>query len=581
MKTIDLHAILQSRLPNLFNKYPKFVSNLVVKILGYFLRIHDVNKFIRENQEKQGFELIDELFETLDFGYLLSNQDLEKIPAEGKLVCVANHPLGALDGLALLKVIGSVRRDVKIIANDILLNLDNLKSLFLPVNIFNKVQRDQIKIIARSLLDEQAIIFFPAAEVSRIGLRGIRDKGWHNGPLYFAKKYKTPILPIFIKGKNSFSFYLISMVFKGLSTFLLGREVFLKRNKTIRIKIGDPIPATVFKENIINSKIQTRLLRRHTYRLAAKRRPTVFKTEKTIIHPVDRKNIKNELLQADFLSMTSDGKKLFKVDWESGQQIVREISRLREVTFRKVGEGTGLKYDFDKYDCHYKHIIVWDENDLEIIGSYRLGVCREILEKIGKDGVYNVSLFEFSPKFDIYWDQSVELGRSFIQEKYWRSNALDNLWQGIGAYLSTLSGIQYLFGAVSISDNYSEQAKALIVYYYKKWFGIDHMVRAKNPYIMTRQLEQDCEHLLNADDMAEDFKNLRSTLKNYGHSIPILFRKYTELCDPSGVKFFDFGVDTNFSNTVDALVLLDLDTLKPNKRERYYKKIPDDSNLKS
>ncbi|MBN1999636.1 lysophospholipid acyltransferase family protein [candidate division KSB1 bacterium] len=580
MNTIDLKAILKSRTPGLFDKYPSFISTLVVKVLGCILHINEANKFIVDNSEKQGLELIDALFDTLDFGYLLSNKDIEKIPAEGKLVCVANHPLGALDGLALLKVIGSVRRDVKIVANDVLLNIDNLKSVFLPVNIFGKVQRDQIKIIAQSLLNEEVIIFFPAAEVSRIGLRGIRDKSWHNGPLYFAKKYKTPILPVYIKGKNSLLFYWVSLIFKGFSTFLLGREVFLKRNKTITMKIGDPIPASVFKENIINSKVQTKLLRRHTYWLGAKRKPPIFKTEKTIIHPVNRKSIKAELAKADFLSMTSDGKKLYKVEWEQGQQIVREIARLREVTFRKVGEGTGLKYDFDKYDYHYKHIIVWDEDDLEIIGSYRLGVCREIMKKQGKEGIYNVSLFDFSPKFDVYWDQSVELGRSFIQEKYWRSNALDNIWQGIGTYLSTLPNINYLFGAVSISDYYSDQAKALIVYYYRKWFGVDQLVRSKNQYIMTRQLEKDCEQLLNADSAAEDFKNLRSTLKNYGYSVPILFRKYTELCETDGVKFLDFGVDTSFSNTVDGLVLLDLNKLKPNKRERYYKKILDESNPK-
>ena len=212
MDNIDLRKVIEAKAPGYFDKFPRFISNFILKLLSRILHLNDINEFLKENSGKLGIEFIDELFERIDFSYLISSQDRIKIPAEGKLICVSNHPLGALDGLALLKMISTIRPDVKIVANDILMVIDNLKELFLPYNIFSsQAQRSRLMGIKNSLLNEECAIFFPAAEVSRLTIRGIRDKKWLKGPLYFAKKYQVPILPVYIKAKNSKLFYFISL----------------------------------------------------------------------------------------------------------------------------------------------------------------------------------------------------------------------------------------------------------------------------------------------------------------------------------------------------------------------------------
>ncbi len=572
MEKLDLREAIESKSPGFFDKYPSFLTNLILRLLRSILRMREINEFLKHHSDKKGFEFIDDLFDYLDFAYLLSSRDRNKIPYEGKLICVANHPLGGLDGLALLKAISSVRTDVKVVANDVLMNITNLKDLFLPFDIFTtKTQKERLMGIKKAIQNEEVVIFFPAAEVSRLTIRGIRDKKWMNGPIYFARKFNTPILPVFIKGRNSFLFYLISLINKNFSMFLLSREILKKRSSQLTIKVGDPIPSHDFAKNLIDTKFQTRLLRRHVYRIGKKKKG-VFKTEKTIIHPVDTKVIKNELSRSDLLATTPDGKKLYLTEFKNATNVMREIFRLREVTFRKVGEGTGNKYDFDQYDKWYKHIVLWDDEALEIVGSYRLGLCHEIIEEHGIKGIYNASMYKFSDKFQEYVKKSVELGRSFIQQKYWRSNALDYLWQGIGGFLSQHPEVQYLFGAVSISDNYSATAKSLIVYFYKKWFGGDeNLVHADNRFVITKQQATEADQILSSDEYNADFRNLKTTLKNLGYTVPVLFRKYSELCDKDGVKFLDFGVDVSFSNVVDGFVFLELSKLKETKKKRYYK----------
>ncbi|MEE4310371.1 MAG: GNAT family N-acyltransferase [candidate division KSB1 bacterium] len=571
MESINLKEIFDAHLPGYFDKYPKFISRLVLNLLERILMIPEINQFLARGKDKHGFEFIDELFDYLDFSYLISSQDQLKIPSEGKTIIVANHPLGALDGLALLRAVATVRQDVKIVANDILMHVDNLSDHFLPFNVFStRPQRKHIEGIRQSILNDEAIIFFPAAEVSRLSLKGIRDRAWLNGPLYFARKFQTPVLPIYIKARNTYLFYYASLLHKRFSMFLLAREIDKKRNKSITLRVGDPIPSEHFTSSVINTKYQSRLLKRHVYRLG-KKKPGIFKTVKTIIHPVDTKIIKNELAHAQLLTTTSDGKSLYLVEFDRSPNVVKEISRLREVTFRKVGEGTGAKTDFDRYDKYYKHIVLWDDDSLDIVGSYRLGLSKDIIDEYGVDGLYNASLFNFSDRFMPYLEQSLELGRSFVQQKYWRSNALDQLWQGLAAFVAQKPQIKYLFGAVSISDNYSSVAKNMIVYFYNKWFGDkENLVTAKYRYVLSRQQEKEMSQILNSEEYENDFINLKSTLKNLGFTIPILFRRYSELCEKDGVKFLDFDVDKDFSNCVDGLVILTLDKLKPSKRKRYF-----------
>lgn len=570
---MNLEQIFESRSPGFLTKRNRLLGKAFIRILERLLHLREMNEFISAHPDLSGLALINEFFDYLDFSFYISSKDQAKIPDEGKLICVANHPLGGLDGLTLLKAIGTIRGDVKIIANDVLIHIESISELLLPFDVFSKrPQRRHIANIDKTLENDEAVIFFPAAEVSRFTYRGIKDRGWHKGPVYFSQKHKAPILPIYISAKNSVFFYAFSLINKRLSMFLLAHEIFGKQSKTITLKVGDPIPASVISALDFRLKASSRLLRRHVYRLGANKKG-IFKTEKNIVRPEDPKVLKKELASAEKLGTTSDGKKIYLVSYEQGKNLLREIARLREVTFRRVGEGTGLAKDMDEFDTFYRHIILWDDDNLEIVGAYRLGICSEILSRQGLNGLYTTTLFNFSQSMYALLPQAVELGRSFVQKRYWRSNALDYLWQGIGAFLATYPEIKYLFGAVSISNSYSEEAKDLIVHFYKKWFPDKQALAvAKNRYNISAKKEQELKALFSGHDFKSDLQKLKEYLKQYGFAIPILYKQYTDLCQDGGVRFMDFGVDKNFASCVDGLILVQIDMIKSRKRERYLAK---------
>jgi hypothetical protein len=213
---------------------------------------------------------------------------------------------------------------------------------------------------------------------------------------------------------------------------------------------------------------------------------------------------------------------------------------------------------------------LWDEKELEIAGAYRLAPGREVIEKAGTDGLYTSSLFNYSDELLRVLPESIELGRSFVQARYWNTNALDSLWQGIGLYINNLDNVRYLFGAVSISNKYPEEAKNLIVYYYGKWFsGNTVFASAKNKYFIPEKTEQKLSTILTGENYKEDLRIVKKLLKIYGLSIPILYKQYTSLCEDGGISFSDFHVDGNFQCCIDGFIFVKLELLKEAKKIRY------------
>jgi putative hemolysin len=360
---------------------------------------------------------------------------------------------------------------------------------------------------------------------------------------------------------------------------LLPNELFNKQNKTIELKIGNLISPKALSTKYYNVNHLAKSLRKHLYRIS-KNKIGIFETEATVIQPVDKQKLKTQLNESDFIGQTSDGKKIFISDFNNAPDIVREISRLREITFRKVGEGTGRNKDFDNYDKHYKHLILWDESNLDIVGAYRFAIAQEVISNFGLKGLYTSSLFDFSDEFINILPKSIELGRSFVQSKYWNSLALDYLWQGIGKVLVFNPEIRYLFGAVSMSNNYSDEAKNLIVYFFSKWFTKnENSVLSKNKYQISGKKIVELEKLFNIGNYEQELKILKSQLKILGYTIPVLFKQYSDVCYHQGINFVNFSVDPAFNNCVDAFIILDLNYLKEIKRNRYLKPINNSSEL--
>ena len=265
--------------------------------------------------------------------------------------------------------------------------------------------------------------------------------------------------------------------------------------------------------------------------------------------------------------------KIYLTTRENSPHTLNEIARLRELTFRKVGEGTGKKLDLDKYDSYYSHLIVWDDSELEIVGAYRIGIGAEILNKYGINGFYTSSLFNFNQKFiDEILPNSIELGRSFVQEKYWNTHALDYLWQGIGNFLFKNPEIKYMFGGVSISNSYPNHVIALIVYYFNKWYpAAANLASSKMKLTLKEKQLEEYSHLFFGQNAKDDFKILKKMLHLFGYSVPILYKHYSDLCFDNGVSFLDFSVDPDFKNCIDGLILIDVSKIKEEKKQRYLK----------
>ncbi len=568
---LDIRKAIEASYPSFFQKNPKFITDPFIALLRRLFYEREINAFLEKNGKLGGLEFIEKGLEELNFTYSASKNDIENIPSSGKVLIVANHPLGSLDALSLILLVASVRKDIKVLANELLCTVEPIRNILLPVdNLAGGTGKESVKAILRSLNNEEAIIIFPAGEVSRLRPQGVRDTKWKGGFLHFAKKTNTPILPVFINARNSWYFYMTSMIYKPLASLLLVHEMMNKRNKSLTIKVGELIPYDSMSMSKVSEKTQINLLKRHIYRVA-KNKKGVFATQKCIAHPENRQEIKKELNEARVLGSTNDGKKIYLCDYRADSSLMREIGRLREYTFRKVGEGSGKKRDIDGYDNYYKHLVLWDDEDLEVVGAYRLGESNYIMSTADSEaGFYTNSLFNFSSDFEPYLRDSIELGRSFVQPKYWGSRALDYLWFGIGSYLKNNPNIKYMFGPVSISATYPKMARDLLIFFYIKYFGqAGDWVVSKNRYTLSNAEKKELESIFCGGSYIEDFKILKQSLAHLNISVPTLYKQYSELCDDGGVKFLDFGVDPDFENCIDGFILVEVDKVKESKRKRY------------
>ena len=567
---ISVDKVIAANLPQLENS-PK-VKGLVKKGLGYLLHEQEFVAFGDAYPHLQGIEFVEQVLDELDFDTRYKPKQIEHIPSEGKLVIVANHPIGSLDALALIKVLSSVRKDLKVVANRMLMSVTPMHSLLLPVdNLSGTSKKQELTNIHQHLREEGAILIFPAGEVSRLSPTGIKDCKWNSGFLRIAKKANSPILPIFIKAKNSPLFYGTSMIYKPLASLLLVKEMFKQRQKSLEFEIGASIPPESYLIENLKDKEVVNLIRKQLYMLTSKK-TLPLKTQTPIATPECRKELKKAIEQCERLGTTQDGMQIYLYQYQGSSPIFRELGRLREISFRTVGEGSGKRRDIDKYDMDYQHLVLWDSSQLELVGAYRLACAQEIINKHGRKGLYTDSLFSYSDEMAPYFEAGIELGRSFVQPKYWGRKSLDYLWYGIGAFVKNYPQYRYLYGAVSVSNALPEQAKALLVHYYQHYYGTKETIATpNNEFKLTEQQFKQCQNLFCGDDVKEDFVELKHILANIGAQVPTLFKQYTELCEPGGVQFLSFSVDPDFNNCIDGLVLVDLEKVKEGKAKRYLK----------
>lgn len=572
---IQLEQRLAERYPHWFSGRRAAISQPLLKSLGRLARLDDINAWLGENAHRSGFDFIEGVLEHLGVRYTVDHVERGRIPQAGRLLIVANHPLGALDSLALLHLVGSVRRDVRILANDLLLEFEGLRELLLPLRILGgRPSAESLRAVSAALEAEQAVIVFPAGEVSRLTWRGVQDGRWRPGFVKFARESGAPVLPVRIKARNSALFYGLSSLYKPMGTALLPREMFKARGLRIDIRVGLPrlLEAGGGAAGTVPDTAKALASIRQALEAIGTRRETAPPGPMPLAHAVDRGLLREEVMALRELGRTPDGKQIRVGRLRSDSLLLRELGRLREQSFRAVGEGTGRPLDVDAYDTWYEHIVLWDAEALAIAGAYR--VCRgaEVLATRGLSGLYTSSLFEFGPETLAHAAEGMELGRSFVAPAYWGSRSLDYLWLGIGAYLRAHPGVRYLFGPVSISAELPIAAREHLVAYYGQHFGapgalaagVAAPARARHPFRFLA--EAPCYTTLDAE---QSFRLLRENLEALGARVPVLYKQYTELCEPGGARFLAFGVDPDFANCVDGLIEVDLHRIRPKKFQRY------------
>ena len=450
------------------------------KLLMYVLKVNAINKVYAKFADKKGLEFIDSVIGELEVRFEISPEDLKRIPQSGPFITVSNHPFGGIDGILLIRTLGEVRPDYKVLANFMLSKIRPIEEFFFPVNPFETRKGEKsslkgLKLALNHLQDGNCLGVFPAGEVSsyQSGLLGVADKKWQPSVVKLIKNAKVPVVPVYFDGTNSKLFHLLGLIHPLLRTIKLPSELFNKRNKVIRIRIGNPI-CVEEQEEFTDLNQYSRYLRAKTYALGTSLEvkkffsPRIKEVEKVedIIDPVDPAVVLAEVenLKKDYLLFQSKNFSVICAPSVNMPSMMTEIGRLREITFREVGEGTNRKIDIDEFDLYYNQLFIWDEEEKKIVGAYRAGKGQEILDRYGIGGFYIHTLFKIDESFSPYLGQSIELGRSFIVKEYQRKPMpLFLLWKGILYFILKHPEYRYLIGPVSISDKLSMFTKGIII----------------------------------------------------------------------------------------------------------------------
>ena len=543
---------------------------------------------LRPSQKPGEFAL--QVLQYLNIGYHVFDLDKHSIPTSGPALIVANHPFGLIEGLILAHWLTRYRSDVKIMANSLLQRIPEVSDLFIGVDpyagqhspYFNHAPLRQT---LRWLKKGGLVVVFPAGDVARFQWRKLRieDCHWNISIPRIAKITNAPIIPLFFYGRNSLLFHALGGLHPRIRTLLLPRELLNKRNRCIALRIGEAIRTTRLKHIESDGEL-AHYIRLRTCVLE-KLKASQYRSlsiEDATFSPGDDLNPiacaqSREALQSDILALPESqclakGGDEFFVYYASAEQmphILPEIGRLRETTFRSVGEGTGKSIDLDDYDRYYLHLFIWHRAKQEIVGAYRMGLVDEILKQHGKQGLYTHSLFDFSMTFLQEILPAIELGRSFIRQEYQREFApLLLLWKGIGHYVAANPQYARLFGPVSISNTYTSLSQQLLIDFLKAnnfdWQLGQHVrprcrFKPKPRSLLWRPT--DLQGLSSVDGISE----LVSTLEHDRKGMPILLKQYLKL----GGRILGFNVDAQFNHCLDGLILVDLRQTETRVLQRY------------
>ena len=551
-----------------------FLGTFVGWIILRILRISAINKIYDNNKNKADLDFLNGILDACKIKFEIPEEDLKRIPKEGPFITISNHPLGGIDGVLLLKLLIEKRADYKIVANFLLQRVAPLKPYVMPVNPFEtrKDAKSSIAGVKSALLhlrEGKPLGIFPAGEVSthKDGKLNV-DKPWEEGAVKLIKKANVPVIPIYFHAKNSRLFYFLSKFSDTLRTAKLPSEIIQQRGRVIKVRIGKPI--SVKDQNAYKALPDFyKFIRRKTYMLANpfEKSNRLISSQKIKIKKATKKislqrNSDLFIAEVDALRETNSRllkSKNYEVFFASAKDIpnlIHEIGRLREITFRAIGEGTNKELDLDKFDNYYHHLLLWDAVAEKLVGAYRMGLGKEIYKKYGIKGFYVQSLFRIEPELHQMMDNTIEMGRAFIIAEYQQKPMpLFLLWKGIVHVTLRYPEYKYLMGGVSISNQFSEFSKSLMIEFMKSHYYdpyIAQYIRPKKEYkVKLKDGDKDFVFDASKADM-QKFDKIIDEIEPGILRIPVLIKKYVK----QNARLVAFNVDPKFNNAIDGLMYI-------------------------
>ena len=511
----------------------------------------------------------------LDIRPEFSAADARLIPAHGPLIVAANHPHGAVDGLVLLDLVGRVRQDVRLIANHLLARIPELRDLCFFVDPFER--HDSMK---RTLSGLRAahlwlrrggtVIVFPAGEVAhaRSAEGSLLDSAWRSTVGRLALATGAQVLPVHISGENSSMFYAAGRVHPLLRSVLLARELLKKRGCPISVCLGRTLSSTELAAKDHSASTATERIR--TAVEAIRSQPPVAAAARTLepeAAPIASEELADDVgrLPIEAKLLASGAFDVYCAEAPSIPHVLAEIGRLRERTFRAVGEGTGRAADLDAFDVFYLHLFVWNRERSEVVGAYRIGRSDQIVSAEGVAGLYTRSLFRFDDKLIRNLPPALELGRSFVRQEYQRDPiALMLLWKGICSFVQQHPQYRVLFGAVSVSARYSDRTRVMLMQFLEQNHldPLSEQIAPLKPYPLVRPVDPSAV----VPRTIEAAEALTTQFEGSGRTMPVLLRQYLKL----NARVLGFSVDPSFGDALDALMMVDLLRVDARILRRYF-----------
>lgn len=565
-----------------YGVFGTFSGWLLMKVL----KISTLNKIYDRNKHLSDVEFLNAILDEFQIKFEIPKEDFKRLPKDGAYITISNHPLGGIDGILLLKLMLEKEPNFKIIANFLLHRIDPMKPYIMPVNPFENHKDAKSSVVGiketlRHLKDGKPLGMFPAGEVSTYKDGKLMvDKPWEEGALKVIRKAQVPVVPIYFHAKNSKLFYFLSKINDTLRTAKLPSELLTQKKRVIKVRIGKPI--SVAEQNEYESiEEYSEFLRKKTYMLANPfEKDNNFlntnplkghKSPKKIVTPASSEKMIHEvenLRTLDCRLLQSKNYEVFFAKAKDIPNILHEIGRLREITFREVGEGTNESIDLDKYDQYYRHLFLWDDETNKIAGAYRMGLGCEIYPKYGMDGFYLNGLFRFEPELHEMLHKSIEMGRAFIIKEYQQKPMpLFLLWRGIIHTTLHYPEHKYLLGGVSISNQFSDFSKSLMIEFMKSHYYdpyIAQYVHPKKEY-KVKLKDADKDFVFNETDAdLNKFDKIIDELEPGVLRLPVLIKKYIK----QNARLVAFNVDPLFNNAIDGLIYIRIEdipesTMKP------------------